>query len=92
MAKLETKYGGPVKRNAQDKDMTRVHKGMLSWQLEDTEATPVKGRCVRRKLAGASATTAVLGWPSETVMTYHGTLGTAFTSGAHAALKAVKQL
>jgi hypothetical protein len=53
-----------------------------------------------RKVANAARVAShwktVLGWPAETVMTYHDTLGTAFTSGAQAALKqavkAVKQL
>jgi len=53
-------------------------------------------RKVAKAKRAASHWKTILGWPAETVMTYHDTLGTAFTSDAHAALeqavKAVKQL
>jgi hypothetical protein len=53
-----------------------------------------------RKVADAARASAhwkaILGWPAETVMTYHDTLGSAFTVGAHEALenavRAAKQL
>ena len=60
------------------------------------EAREEGPRKVAKAKRAASHWKTILGWPAETVMTYHDTLGTAFTSDAHAALeqavKAVKQL